>query len=90
MTKRRKSLSKRKTKAARARVARKVPAKRKPAGPDALDTLIDASACALALPLERAWRPGVSANLELTLRLATLFSDFPLPDDAEPAPVFVA
>jgi hypothetical protein len=90
MTKRRKSLSKRKTKAARARVARKVPAKRKPAGPDALDTLIDASARALALPLERAWRPGVRANLELTLRLATLFTDFPLPDDAEPAPVFVA
>ena len=90
MTKRRKSLSKRKTKAAPVRVARKLPAKRKPAGPDALDVLIDASARALALPLERASRPGVKTNLELTLRLATLFTDFPLPDDAEPAPVFVA
>jgi hypothetical protein len=67
-----------------------MPAKRKPAGPDAFDTLVDASARALALPLERAWRPGVKTNLELTLRLATLFTDFPLPDDAEPAPVFVA
>jgi hypothetical protein len=90
MTKRRKSLSTRKTKAARARVARKMPAKRKPAGPEALDTMVDASARALSLPFERAWRPGVKANLELTLRLATLFTDFPLPDDAEPAPVFVA
>jgi hypothetical protein len=67
-----------------------MPAKRKPAGPDALDTLIDASARSLALPLERASRPGVKTNLELTLRLATQFTDFPLPDDAEPAPVFVA
>jgi hypothetical protein len=90
MTKRRKSLSKRKAKAARARVARKMPAKRKPAGPDPLDAMVDASARALGLPLERAWRPGVKTNLELTLRLAALFTDFPLSDDAEPAPMFVA
>ena len=90
MTKRSKSLGKRKTKAAHARVGRKKPAKRKPAGPDAIDSLIDGSAHALALSLERSWRPGVKANLELTLRLAALFTDFPLPDDAEPAPVFVA
>jgi hypothetical protein len=90
MTKRPKSLSKRKTKAVHARVGRKKPAKRKPVGPDRIDSLIDGSARALALPLERAWRPGVKANLELTLRLAALFADFRLPDDAEPAPVFVA
>ena len=52
--------------------------------------LVDASARALALPLDRAWRPGIKSNLETTLRLAALFADFPLPDDAEPAPVFVA
>jgi hypothetical protein len=71
-------------------MAKKVSAKRKPAGPDPLDAMVDASARALALLLDRSWRSGVKANLELTLRLATLFTDFPLPDDAEPAPVFVA
>jgi hypothetical protein len=90
MTKRRKSLSERKTKSSRPAVAKKVSAKRKPAGPDPLDAMVDASARALALPLERSWRSGVKTNLELTLRVATLFTDFPLPDDAEPAPVFVA
>jgi 1-carboxybiuret hydrolase subunit AtzG-like protein len=55
-----------------------------------LDALVDASARALALPLDRAWRSGIKGNLEVTLRLAALFADFPLPDDAEPAPVFVA
>jgi len=90
MTKRRKSLSKRKSKSSRPAVAKKVSAKRKPTDPDPLDTMVDASAHALSLPLERSWRPGVKANLELTLRLAALFTDFPLPDDAEPAPVFVA
>ncbi len=45
---------------------------------------------ALDLPVEPAWKPAIKANLEVTLRLARLFADFPLPDDAEPAPVFVA
>jgi len=57
---------------------------------DSLDALVDASARALDLPLEPAWRPAVKGNLDVTLRLAALFTDFPLPDDAEPAPVFVA
>ena len=55
-----------------------------------LDALITASAAALAVPLEEAWRPAVRANLDLTLKLASQFADFPLPDDAEPAPVFRA
>ena len=42
------------------------------------------------LPVEPAWKPAVKANLEVTLRMAKLFDEFPLPDDAEPAPVFVA
>ncbi len=62
----------------------------KPAGRDPLDRFVDAAARALALPLEPAWKPMVKANLEVTLRLASLFADFPLPDDAEPAPVFKA
>ena len=45
---------------------------------------------AIDLPVEPAWMPAVKANLEVTLRLARLVADFPLPDDAEPAPVFGA
>ena len=62
----------------------------KPAGGDALDRFIDAAAQALALPVEPAWQPAVRFNLEVTLYAAGLFADFPLPDDAEPAPVFAA
>jgi len=58
--------------------------------PDSLDDYIDAAARALAVPIEPAWKPAVRANLELTLRLAALVAEFPLPDEAEPAPVFEA
>jgi len=57
---------------------------------DSLDDYIDATAAVLALPIEPAWKPAVRANLELTLRLAALVAEFPLPDEAEPAPVFEA
>ena len=69
-------------------------AARKPAAkaalPDTLDALITASAHELKLPLEPAWRPGVKFNLNLILRIAALVDEFPLPDDAEPGPVFHA
>jgi 1-carboxybiuret hydrolase subunit AtzG-like protein len=55
-----------------------------------LDQFIAAAAHALALPVEAAWKGAVKANLEVALRLAASFADFPLPDDAEPAPVFTA
>ncbi|MEA2969214.1 MAG: hypothetical protein QOE78_2475 [Alphaproteobacteria bacterium] len=61
-----------------------------PVAREPLDQFIDAAAHALALPVEPAWKGAVKANLEVTLRLAASFADFPLPDDAEPAPVFVA
>jgi hypothetical protein len=51
---------------------------------------LDAAAAALALPVEAAWKPTVKRNLEVTLRHAAAFADFPLPDEADPAPVFVA
>ena len=57
---------------------------------DPLDDFIDAAARALDLPLEPAWRPAVKANLLVTVRQAALVSEFILPDDAEPAPVFRA
>ena len=58
--------------------------------PPPLDALVDAAAHALALPVEPAWKGAVKANLAVTLALAASFADFPLPDDAEPAPVFTA
>jgi phage gp29-like protein len=89
MTKRAKSPSKGKaktsrTKSVRGKASRKIPQR------DALDDLVDAAARALHLQLEPAWQGAVKANLKVTLAFADLFADFPLPDDAEPAPVFTA
>ena len=55
--------------------------------PDAMETLLAASAQALALPVDPAWRAGVKHNLQLILRYAALVEEFALPDDTEPAPV---
>lgn len=57
---------------------------------DPLDDYIDAVSKALALPVDDAWRPAVKANLEVSLRLALLVDEFPLPDETEPASVFAA
>jgi hypothetical protein len=57
---------------------------------DPRDDYIDAVAKALALPVEDAWRPGVRANLDVSLRLARMVDEFTLPDDIEPASVFAA
>jgi hypothetical protein len=45
-------------------------------------------AAALDLPLPEAYRPGVEANLAIAHRLAGVLLEFPLPDEAEPAPIF--
>ena len=58
--------------------------------PDSLDSYIDAAAQALGLTIQPEWKPAVRANLEVTLRLAGVVAEQPLPDDAEPAPVFRA
>ena len=55
-----------------------------------IDDYIAAVAKALALPIEDAWKPAVRVNLEVSLRLAKLVDEFPLPDETEPASVFVA
>jgi hypothetical protein len=85
--KRKKSRATRKPQPSRLRPAK---AAGKPAARDPIDGLIAAAAHALALPIEPAWKPAIKFNLEVNLRLAGSFADFPLPDDAEPAPVFVA
>ena len=55
-----------------------------------LDDYIDAAAMALRLRVEDAWRPAVRANLDVSLRLARMVDEFPLPDETEPASVFGA
>jgi hypothetical protein len=55
-----------------------------------LDDYIDAAARALGLVIEDAWRPAVRANLDVSLRLARMVDEFPLPDETEPAGVFGA
>jgi hypothetical protein len=57
---------------------------------DTIDDYIASVAKALALPVEDAWKPAVRANLEVSLRLGKLVDEFPLPDETEPASVFVA
>jgi hypothetical protein len=57
---------------------------------DPLDNWIVASASALGLRVEKSWMPAVRANLRVTLDQGLLAGGFPLPDDAEPAPVYRA
>jgi hypothetical protein len=60
------------------------------ATPPNLDEFIAAASAALDLPLDPAWQPSIKANLEVTLRHAATVAEFPLPDEAEPAPIFKA
>ena len=57
---------------------------------DALEELAAASAKALALRIDPAWRAAVRLNLQLILIHAALVDEFSLPDQTEPAPVFRA
>jgi hypothetical protein len=42
----------------------------------------------IGLPIDLAHRPGVVVNFERLAQMAALVMEFPLPDEAEPAPVF--
>ena len=55
-----------------------------------VEALVVASAQALGLTLDPAWRAGVTFNLQLILHHAALVDEFVLPDDAEPAQIFHA
>jgi Protein of unknown function (DUF4089) len=57
---------------------------------EGLRVFVKASAQLLDLPIEAEWEGSVTANLDTILRLASAFADFPLPDEAEPAPIFTA
>lgn len=58
--------------------------------PDDVDKLIDAGTALLGIPIQPEWRDAIRANLLVTLRLADTVDKFPLPDEADPAPVFRA
>ena len=95
MTKRPKSRRKRKSENSRAPMPTSIRGKEKrprteQASRDPLDDFVEAAARALNLKVRSAWKDSVKANLATTFALAASFADFPLPDDAEPAPVFVA
>jgi len=55
-----------------------------------LNAFMDASAGMLGLTIAEEWRAAVRGNLAVTFRLAKVVTDFPLPDEAEFAPVFAA
>jgi len=58
--------------------------------PADLDAYIDAGTAALGIPVRPEWRDAVRMNLALSFSLGRLVLEFPLPDEAEPAPVFRA
>lgn len=55
---------------------------------DDIDAYIDRTAALLGLPLDPAHKPGVAANLGRTAAIVKLVTEFPLPDDVEPGPVW--
>jgi hypothetical protein len=52
--------------------------------------LVEAGAKALGLAVDPAWMRSVTFNLDLILQHAARIEEFPLSDEAEPAPVFRA
>ena len=52
------------------------------------EAYVVAAAALIGLTIDPAHRPGVVANLERIAQMAALVMEFPLPDEAEPAPVF--
>lgn len=57
---------------------------------DLLIATIESAEKTLSLTVEPEWIPTIRANLEVSLRLAQLVDEFPLPDDYEPATTFRA
>ncbi len=49
---------------------------------------VEAAMALFAIAMEESWRPAVLANFVTLAAAARLVMEFPLPDEAEPAPVF--
>jgi hypothetical protein len=58
--------------------------------PGDLYALIEASAWLLGLKIREEWCEAVGLHLSISLDHARNVAEFPLPDEAEPAPVFKA
>ncbi len=54
------------------------------------DGPIETALLALGIRAQPEWLPAIRFHLELSLRLAVMVAEFPLPDEADPAPVFRA
>jgi Protein of unknown function (DUF4089) len=57
---------------------------------DELDACLDAHAALLAIDVAPEWRDAIRFHLGTTRDMARQVMDFPLPDEADPAPVFRA
>jgi hypothetical protein len=57
---------------------------------DELDAWLDANAVLLGITVEPEWRDAVRMHLRITRELAQRVLDFPLSDEADPAPIFQA
>ncbi|HME21823.1 MAG TPA: DUF4089 domain-containing protein [Acetobacteraceae bacterium] len=55
-----------------------------------LDAWLNANAALLGITVAPEWRDAVQLHLRITRDMAQCVLDFPLPDDADPAPVFHA
>ncbi len=55
-----------------------------------LDAWLDGTATLLDISVSDEWRATVRQHLRITHDLAQLVMNFPLPDEADPAPVFRA
>jgi hypothetical protein len=66
------------------------PRSAEPARRDPIDAFIVAGARSLKLKIAKGWMTPVRMHLRVTLQHGTQVTDFALPDDAEPAPVFKA
>jgi len=61
-----------------------------PATPDDLQRYVEQTAAAIGLPIAAADMPTVVAIFATLARVAAPLMEFPLPEEAEPAPVFTA
>lgn len=55
---------------------------------DELDAWLDANAVLLALDVAPEWRDAIRSHLGITRDMARRVMEFPIPDEADPAPVF--
>ena len=55
-----------------------------------LDAWLDANAALLGITIAPEWRDAIRLHLRITRDMAQRVLEFPLPDEADPAPVFRA